>query len=246
MQTAAAIIVAAGRGARLGGPVPKQFLSLAGKPILSRTLEKFACSPCIDRIWLVLAREDFSYGREHILGRHEFDLPIQLVAGGAQRQDSVYHALQALPPQQEWVVIHDGVRPLVTSDMIAAGFHAAVKTGASVVAIPARETVKRSDAAGCIDATLDRDKLWLAQTPQTFRTAVILQAHRQARRDGFKATDDAVLVERLGHPVQIVPGSRSNLKITTSEDLILAEALLRAGASRSTEPNRSADRQRAK
>jgi 2-C-methyl-D-erythritol 4-phosphate cytidylyltransferase len=228
MQTAAAIIVAAGRGTRLSGPVAKQFLPLGGRPILRRTLETFDGSPLIDTIWLVLAPENFSYCRRNVLGS-SFGTSIQLVQGGAERQVSVYNALRAMPPNQEWVVVHDGVRPLVTADMIAAGLREAVQTGASVLAIPAYETVKRSDASGCIEATLEREKLWLVQTPQTFRYDLILKAHRQALRDGFQATDDAVLVERIGHPVKIVPGSRRNLKITTAEDLVMAEALIRKG-----------------
>jgi 2-C-methyl-D-erythritol 4-phosphate cytidylyltransferase len=226
---AAAIIVAAGRGKRFSGPIPKQFLPLAGRPILSHTLHQFAASPSVDTIWLVVAESDFSYCRQHILTQRSLGVPVRLVAGGSERQHSVYNALQVLPKRRQLVVIHDGVRPLVSTALIEACIQTADAYGACVVGMPAHETIKQADRSNHIACTLNRENIWLVQTPQAFRYELIAQAHRQARQDDFQGTDDAVLVERLGHPVKIIAGSKRNLKITTREDLIMAEALYHLG-----------------
>jgi 2-C-methyl-D-erythritol 4-phosphate cytidylyltransferase len=179
-------------------------------------------------IWLVVAEAHFPYCRQHILTAQSLGVPVQLVAGGAQRQLSVYNALQALPEPQPLVVVHDGVRPLISTAMIEACIREAEASGACVVGVPIHETIKRTDGSQRIECTLDRTNIWLVQTPQAFRYELITKAHRQARQDDFEGTDDAVLVERLGHPVKIIAGSRRNIKITTPEDLIMAEALYSA------------------
>jgi 2-C-methyl-D-erythritol 4-phosphate cytidylyltransferase len=217
-----AIIVAGGSGSRLPGALRKQYRPLAGQAVLARTLAIFEASPEVDRLLLVVPGEDVDYCRENFLAAP--GKPVELVAGGRERQESVYHGLCRCPRgAEDLVVIHDAVRHL------AACVAGARRWGASILAVPAVDTLKQVGPDGRIEATRDRRNLWLAQTPQAFRTRLIFQAHERARRDGIVATDDAQLVERLGAPVHVVAGSRTNLKITTAEDLLLAEALLQAG-----------------
>ena len=149
------------------------------------------------------------------------------VAGGEERQDSVFNGLQSIDDKESLVVIHDGVRPFVTADQLARCINEARETGACILGMPAFETVKQTDGSGCIAKTLDRATLWLAQTPQVFDYKIISQAHRMARENGYKASDDAVLVERLGYKVKIFMGSNDNIKVTTPADLALAEILWR-------------------
>ena len=225
---AAAAVVAAGRGRRMQAAGRKQYLQLAGVPILRRTLEAFAACALIRHIYLVIPRDDFAYCRREILPPAA-KTPITLVAGGAERQHSVANAIAACDAAVEILVVHDGVRPFVTAGQIAACIGGASETGACILALPAVETVKQVDTSGRIQKTLPRDTLWLAQTPQAFRLALIRQAHRQVAGEKPAGTDDAMLVERLGVSVKVIPGSRYNLKITTREDLLLAEALLQSG-----------------
>ncbi len=221
-----ALIMAAGKGVRLPGPQPKQYLPLAGVPILTRTLRAVeSCATGFASIVLVVLPEDIDVCRRHIVAPAGLKTPVTLVAGGARRQDSVYHGLRDLGPDDAVVAIHDGVRPLVPPALIDACVKTAHRHGACIAAVPVWDTVKRSGPDGVIEATLPRDAIWLAQTPQAFRIGLIRRAHEDARRDGFYGTDDAALVERLGAPVHLVPGSRRNIKITTREDVCIAEAL---------------------
>lgn len=216
-----AIVAAAGRSLRMGGP-DKLFAPLGGRPLLARTLAAFQHCPAVDRVVLVLAAESLAAGLA--LAEKEGLSKVRTVCpGGRRRQDSVREGLEVLSTCA-WVVVHDGARPLVTPQLIEEGLAAAQETGAAACALPARDTVKRVDAQGRILRTLDRHRLWLIQTPQVFRYDILRQAHQRSRRP---ATDDAALVERLGHRVQVYPGSPRNLKVTTPEDLALAEALLR-------------------
>ena len=220
-------IVAGGSGTRLPGALRKQYRLLAGQAVLARTLAVFEASPVVDALVLAGARRRFKLlpGKfSAVPGK-----PVELVAGGRERQESVYHGALPLPAGEgDLVAIHDAVRPLLAAHHLAACVEGARRWGASVLAVPAVDTLKRV-GPGVLEATLDRRNVWLAQTPQAFRTALIFKAHVRARREGLAATDDAQLVERLGAPVQVVAGSPTNLKITTAEDLILAEALLQAG-----------------
>ena len=150
----------------------------------------------------------------------------QVVAGGEERQDSVRVGLAAVGADAEIVLVHDAVRPFLTTDMIRRVVEAAGRHGAAIVAIPMRDTVKRVGNGGLIQETVDRAPLWLAQTPQAARRAVLQDAHRKAQQDGFRGTDEAQLVERIGHPVAIVEGSTENIKITRPEDLLIGEAIL--------------------
>ena len=222
----AAIIVAAGKGTRLQGSLPKQYLPLAGLPILAHTLAVWGKCESVVQIYLVVPRDDFDFCREHILDRIRLAAGVHLVAGGARRQQSVYRGLEQVDPGCSIVVIHDGVRPFVPPGRISACIKGAQQFGACILGIPAYDTLKQVDASGNIVKTTARDAIWLAQTPQAFRYDLIKAAHDQARLDGYQGTDDASLVERLGQPVRIIHGSRSNLKITTKEDLEMARALV--------------------
>lgn len=220
------IIVAAGKGIRMNRSVRKQYLTLAGHPVLCHTLRAMDTCPLIGHILLVIPSDDFEFCREHILASLATRNEITLVAGGAERQDSVYNGLQAARDTDGIVVIHDGVRPFVDENTFTRCIEAAKTAGACISGIPISDTVKQVAVSGTIEKTLDRETLWLAQTPQVFRYGIIRKAHERARELGVKGTDDALLVERMGYDVRIVPGSRFNIKITTPEDLKMAEAIL--------------------
>ena len=227
----AAIVVAAGKGIRMQDPLRKQYLSLAGLPILTHTLSVFSDCDLIDLIYLVIPQDDFDFCRENILTSDKLLRPIHLVCGGARRQDSVYNGLKEVGPDVGIVVIHDGVRPFVQKDQLVACIDGARKFGACILGIPAYDTLKQTDASNCIVTTLKRNNVWLAQTPQAFRCELIREAHDRARIGGYTATDDASLVEHMGVKVKIINGSRLNIKITSREDLKIAEGLLNSSSS---------------
>lgn len=214
------VVVAAGRSERMGGR-NKLFAPLGGKPLLAYTLAAFQSCPVVARVVLVLAAEDMARGLA-LAEEEGLDKVRAVCLGGERRRQSVWAGLEVLGPCA-WVVVHDGARPLVTPQLIEEGVAAARETGASVCAVPAQDTVKRVDDQGRVLRTLDRRRLWLIQTPQVFRYGILREAHERSRRP---ASDDAVLVERLGHTVRVFPGSPRNLKVTTPGDLALAEALL--------------------
>jgi 2-C-methyl-D-erythritol 4-phosphate cytidylyltransferase len=223
----AAIIAAAGKGMRMQKTSPKQYLMLAGLPILTHTLLVFSNCDLINQILLVIPPDDFDFCQKNIL-TFERLIPrkIRLVRGGDRRQDSVFNGLSEVEAGCSIVVIHDGVRPFVKIDQVAACIDGARKFGACILGVPADDTIKYVDASGRINQTLKRDNIWLAQTPQAFRYDLIKKAHERAQQDGYAATDDASIVERLGHAVTIIGGSRINIKITNREDLKIAECLL--------------------
>ncbi|MFP4476503.1 MAG: 2-C-methyl-D-erythritol 4-phosphate cytidylyltransferase [Desulfatibacillaceae bacterium] len=217
----AAVIVAGGSGLRMGGDTRKQYMELNGRPILSHTLAAFDRVVGVDRIVLVVPAEDMDYCENRIVPNSLFAVEARMVAGGAHRQESAYNGLLEAEGA-EIVAIHDGVRPFVTTDQIEKTIETARSRGAATLAVRAHDTIKRVDRAGKVLSTLDRNALWLAQTPQAFRYDIIRQAHEKARNDRWQGSDDAVLVERMGHPVHVVEGSRRNIKITTPEDLEMA------------------------
>ncbi len=223
---AAAVIVAAGRGERLGGMLPKAFVPIAGVPMVVRTAHRVARSPVVDRIIIVVRGADIDQSRA-LLAEHGVPKVVAVVAGADHRQGSVQAGLAHVGGAAVSVV-HDGARPLVTPEVVTAVVQAATDTGAATAGVPVRETVKRVDA-GAIAQTLDRERLWIARTPQAFRTELLLQAHRRASADGFVGTDDAVLVERLGQVVRMVEDAPQNIKITVPSDLELAEMYLAPG-----------------
>ncbi|MEN8753509.1 MAG: 2-C-methyl-D-erythritol 4-phosphate cytidylyltransferase [Desulfobacterales bacterium] len=223
-----AVIVAAGRGVRMQSDTRKQYLQVAGRPVLVHTLLKFDVCPLIDHICLVVPDDDLDFCRHRLLAGGPIKKALQFVAGGRYRQQSVYNGLKSLGLKKGLVAIHDGVRPLVDPLLITACIRAAETSGACAPGIPAYDTIKRVSGEGTIAGTVERKGLWLIQTPQVFRYALISEAHERALRDGYVGTDDATLVERLGFPVTLISGSKSNIKVTTAEDLAMAAALLRA------------------
>lgn len=219
-----AVVPAGGVGRRMGGRRPKQYLTLAGAPIIVHTLRALARG--VDGI-VVAVPADRIEATRRLVARHRVPRVLDVVAGGAERQESVCLGIAALPAETEWVVVHDAVRPFVPVDLIARVLAAAREQGAATCGLAVRETVKRvADAR--VTGTVEREGLWLTQTPQAFRRALLWEAHDKARRDGFLGTDDASLVERLGADVAMVAGFHKNLKITTPDDLAIARQWLGA------------------
>ena len=218
-----AIIPAAGRGKRIGASVPKQFLEIQGRPLLHHTLTVFASCKLIDYVVLVMPRADVDEMGEGWLNKNE--IVRKVVVGGEQRQDSVYNGFSSLEEGTDIVVVHDGVRPFTTPQMITATVEAAQQHGAAITAIPVSDTVKQA-ADGFVKQTVSRDGLWRVQTPQAFQCGLLQQAFKKAKKDSYYVTDEGSLVEYLGERVKIVPGSELNIKITQKEDLILGESLL--------------------
>jgi 2-C-methyl-D-erythritol 4-phosphate cytidylyltransferase len=215
-QKLAVVIPAGGVGTRFGGRLPKQFVKLGRAPILAATVGHFTRHPAV--IAIVVAAPEIHVARtRRALAPITRRAPVTVVQGGGMRQDSVWLALQATPRDADVIIVHDAVRPLITRALIDAVVSAA-DSGAAICALPITETVKRV-RQDVVETTLDRSELWAVQTPQAFRAALLREAHEKARRDGVVGTDDAMLVERLGHPVRVVRGLAENVKITTPEDL---------------------------
>lgn len=224
LELTAAILAAAGRGRRLG-TVPKALLPFAGRTLLEHTLAAVLEPDEIHAGVVVVPGEHLAAARE-LAVRHPKVTAV--LPGGEERQDSVAAGLAAVG-DAVWVVVHDAARPLVSAGLVRRVLEAARETGAATAALPARDTVKLV-GAGMVTETLDRERIWLAQTPQAFRRALLRDAHERARREGLRATDDATLVEAVGAPVRVVPGDPLNFKVTTAEDLALAEVLVRERA----------------
>jgi 2-C-methyl-D-erythritol 4-phosphate cytidylyltransferase len=222
-----AVIVSAGKGQRFMGGKKKQFHLLAEKPILAHTLDKFEACPLIRSIVLVVGQEDMDYCLKEIVEKYRYRKISQIVPGGRRRQESVKNGIDVLPGEVDVVVIHDGVRPFITREMIEESIQSATRFQAVVFAMPVKETIKMSHPDGTVLKTLDRESLWQIQTPQAFQVNVIKEAYAKATEDGFVGTDDALLVERLGVKVHILPGSYTNIKITNPEDLLLANLFLK-------------------
>jgi 2-C-methyl-D-erythritol 4-phosphate cytidylyltransferase/2-C-methyl-D-erythritol 2,4-cyclodiphosphate synthase len=211
-----AIIAAGGRGLRFGGASPKQLLTLGGRPILARSVDAFVGCDVISEIVVALPADLVAAPPAYLLQRGK---PVTVVSGGDQRRASVANAFARVSDRAEIVVIHDAARPLVTGDLIRRTIAAASEAGAAIAAVRAHDTVKQTDGIGAITATLPRERIYLAQTPQAFRVPVL----RDALRLGGDATDEAMLAEQAGHVVRVVDGDPRNLKITTPDDLTIAE-----------------------
>jgi len=241
MPNVYAIIPAAGLSTRMGstttGQERKQMAEVGGAPILIHTLRKFAALPEIERIWVPVRPEDRERVAERV-AEEGFRCPVEVLNGGNSRQESVWNAVQRLealhPGDSALVLVHDAVRPFVTGETIQAAIAAAAQHGAVIVATPAVDTVKQvqrvAGDANCVIATLPRERIVLAQTPQVFRLGLLRQAFAKARADGFYATDESSLIEHFGHDVYVVPGSARNWKITSPGDLPLAELFLNHSA----------------
>ena len=210
----------------MGGAVPKQFLALGGEPLVVHSLRVLQASPVIDQIILAVPQADLDYCLNDLAVRFGFSKITKVVAGGKERQDSVRHALEHVSEETEIVVVHDAVRPFLTQQMVADVVESARRVGGAIVALPMRDTVKQVGAEHRIERTVDRQPLWLAQTPQAFRRDRLLSAHRKAHAEGVHATDDAFLFEWAGHPVVVVEGSGENIKVTRPEDMIIGDAIL--------------------
>ena len=219
-----ALIPAAGRGTRMKDTVGKPFLPLRGRPILAHTLDSFEKCSAVDGIILVVAPEMVDRCSAEITSAFGYTKVKRIVPGGERRQDSVHNGLLAIRDRCDIVLIHDGVRPLVTVETIERSIVLCQQYGAVITAVPPKETIKRGEG-GFVFSTLDRTKLWTVQTPQTFTYDLILKAYTRAYEDRFWGTDDASLVERLGASIKILEGSYDNIKITTQDDLCAAESL---------------------
>lgn len=222
-----AIIVAGGSGTRMGTGTRKQYLLLGGKPIISHTLLKFDKAASIHQLVLVVPQKDLDVVKKDIIPSLNLSTPVHLTAGGKTRQDSVYQGLLRIEDLDGIVAIHDGVRPFISPHEIDQCVQGARAGGACIMGIPITDTIKQSHGNNRVKRTIDRNHLWLAQTPQAFQYQMIRRAYESAREDGVAATDDAMLVERMGEPVTLLLGNRRNIKITTPEDLLLADAFLK-------------------
>ncbi len=214
------MIVAAGRGTRVGGTVPKQFVEIAGAPVLLHAIRPFASHPDVLQVVVVLAADDAATPPAW-LASHLGDR-LSVVSGGAERSASVAAGLAALCPECAIVLVHDGARPFPPRKVIDDGIAIARSGHGAVPAIPVGDTIKRADEYGQILTTVSREGLWQAQTPQVFPREVLVRAHAAAQAEGLCSTDDAGLVERIGERVQLIPGSPRNLKITTPDDVAMA------------------------
>lgn len=221
-----AIIMAAGKGKRMQTTVSKQFLPIGGKEILAWTVEVFEKSPLVQEI-LLMASADGKEDVQTLCETYGWKKVAAVLEGGKERQNSVANGLAAVGKETDIVLIHDGVRPFVTEEMIADSIAAAQQFGGAVIGVPAKDTIKVCSQEGMAIETPDRSTLWQIQTPQTFQRDLIVQAYQKADKEGFLGTDDASVAEFAGHQVKVVMGSYRNIKITTKEDLIFAEAFLK-------------------
>jgi 2-C-methyl-D-erythritol 4-phosphate cytidylyltransferase len=226
MSKFAVIMPAAGRSSRFGDKEKKPYVNLDGRAVWLRSAELFVTREDVCQTLLIIAPEDQEMFERRFRANIVF-MNVQVVLGGAERCDSVANALAKLKPEAEFVAIHDAVRPCLSNELIDAVFNAARQHGAAMLAAPINDTVKQADAQRKVTATMPRDGLWLAQTPQVFRRDWLLSGY--AQRDGVRKpiTDDAQIVEAFNHPVYLVPGPSTNIKITTRADLVLAEAILK-------------------
>ena len=223
-----ALIPAAGMGKRMQAGINKQYLQIGGMPIVARTISLFEEAPFVDDIYVITPEKEIPFCRAEVVERFGFTKVRGIVAGGAERQHSVLNGLRAIDGsgEDDVILIHDGVRPFITRHILEHAVATARDFDGALVAVPAKDTVKVV-TDGIVRETPPRETIWLAQTPQAFRYGVIRAAHEMADAEGFLGTDDASLVERLGREVRIVLGDYRNIKITTPEDLVLAEAFLK-------------------
>ncbi len=221
-----AVIVAAGKGTRMGAGVDKLWLEVAGRPVVAHTWQRFADASCVDEIILVV-RDGMQGEFEKLAAKYHLKKPYRLVVGGVERQDSVWNGLEALSAKTEIVAIQDAARPCTSAELIAATIAAARETGAAVAAQAVTDTIKESADGKTISRTLDRSKLWAVQTPQTFRVEVIRKAIAAARAKNLILTDDTAACDLIGQPVKLVVSAQPNPKVTRPEDLPVVDILLR-------------------
>jgi 2-C-methyl-D-erythritol 4-phosphate cytidylyltransferase len=220
-----AVIPAAGQGKRMNADVSKQWIDLLGKPVLAHTLEVFESDRSCDGITLVGSQQELEQ-LDRFVRSNDYKKVHHIVQGGSERQQSVYEGLKTVPEDCRFVLIHDAARPFLRHHYIGELVKKAEETGSAVLAVPIKDTVKRV-VQDQVEETIDRSSLWAVQTPQAFRLSVVTEAHERAARENWTGTDDASLVERSGHTVAIVMGDYHNIKLTTSEDLLVGQAILK-------------------
>lgn len=223
MLSVGIVIPAAGLGKRMKSEESKPFLNLMGRPVLLYTLEVFEFHSEVDEIIVVVKESEVERVRS-MVNEANFSKVKAIVPGGKERQDSVRIGLQHCHTQ--WVLVHDGVRPFVTGDAVSRLIEAVKLHGAAILAVPVKDTVKKVNEEGIVEETPERRSLWAVQTPQAFRRDWLLKAHEWAFEQGFFGTDDSMLVEKIGIDVHVIEGDYSNIKLTTPEDMIMAEAIL--------------------
>ena len=227
MSKVTALIPAAGMGRRMGNAVAKQFLPLGDKPMLAHTLLAFQRASGIDEIIPILSEEDMESCLRDVIELYHITKVKTLVVGGRERQDSVANGLKKVEKDASIVLVHDGVRPFVTQEMIKEYVEFAKKGECVAVGVPLKDTIKEVDDKGIVRSTLERSRLWAIQTPQTFPVKILRRAYEESYRNKTCGTDDATLVERTGGKVRVIMGSYENIKITTPEDLLVAEEILK-------------------
>ncbi|EEF58345.1 2-C-methyl-D-erythritol 4-phosphate cytidylyltransferase [Pedosphaera parvula] len=221
-----AVIVAAGKGTRMGPNIDKLFLEVAGRPVVAHTWQRFVEADSVHEI-VVVVRDGMQSAFAELAEEHGLNKPYRLVIGGAERQDSVWNGLESISPRSEIVAIQDGARPCTSADLINATISAAREMGAAVAAQPVTDTIKESEDGKMVSRTLQRSKLWAVQTPQTFRVEVIRRALTAVRHRGLQVTDDTAACELIGQSVRLVSGIAPNPKVTVPADLAYIELLLR-------------------
>jgi 2-C-methyl-D-erythritol 4-phosphate cytidylyltransferase len=218
------VIPAAGQGKRMNAGISKQWIELLGEPVLKHTLDVFEKDPACSGIVLVGSERELKQMQDFVQ-TFQYTKVHQIVPGGSERQQSVYEGLKKVPEDAELVLIHDAARPFITHHHISQLTENAAETGSAVLAVPVKDTVKRALQNQVVE-TIDRSSLWAVQTPQAFRLSIVKEAHEKAAADHYLGTDDASLVERIGHTVAIVMGDYHNIKLTTSDDLLFGQAIL--------------------
>lgn len=226
MRKNTAIILAAGQGKRMGSNVNKQFLTLAEKPVLYHTIKAFSDNKNIDDIIVLCAEDEMEYCKKNIIEKYDLKKVRALVKGGKERQDSVYNGLKAIEPC-DIVLIHDGARPFVTENIINDGIKNAEKYGACTCGVKSKDTIKIKDKEGFAKETLNREDTFIVQTPQCFKYDIILFCHEKLRKTKEQVTDDAMIVEKFDRKVYLYEGSYLNIKLTTPEDMIIGENILK-------------------
>lgn len=224
-------VPAAGAGIRMGLGYSKAYVDLAGLPLLTWTLKALLKSPFIDCVTAACRSKEADLCQREIIVKGDLQDRVSVIEGGEERQDTVINLLNSAPPDRDLILIHDGARPLVKPAIIHDVLEAAAEWGAALAAVPLTDTVKQStDGGETVEDTLDRSRLFGAQTPQAFHRDLIVTAHRRARKEGWTVTDDASLIEQLGHEVRLIRGDVRNIKVTTLDDLELVRWIIQSGA----------------
>ncbi len=220
------VIVSAGKGSRMKSDLNKQFLKIGNKEVIAHTIDKFYNNKNIDEIIIVIREDEKEFFQENIINKYGYK-NIKIAFGGQERQDSVYNGLKEVDEKSKIVLIHDGARPFVTNEIIKKSIECAKEYNCAIVGVPVKDTIKIVNEKNDVCDTPNRSTLWSIQTPQVFNYSLIMKAHKKAKDDEYYGTDDSMLMEYLGYDVKVVEGSYNNIKITTPEDLKIAEEILR-------------------